>query len=177
MFVDAGCAVWDADAAVHRLYAKDGAAVAPMAEICPAAIADGAVSRDHLRNAIQADSSLLAKIEAVVHPLVAQDRAEFVATAQADILVFDIPILFETGGNSAMDAVVCVSIPAELQRERVLARGTMSEAQFAQILAKQMPNEDKVAQSDYVVVTDTLDHARAQVEKIVSTIRGQLADA
>ncbi|MCP4819622.1 MAG: dephospho-CoA kinase [Shimia sp.] len=177
MFVETGCAVWDADAAVHRLYAKGGAAVAPMAEICATAIVDGAVSRDHLRNAIQADPSLLAKIEAVVHPLVAQDRAEFVATAQADILVFDIPILFETGGNAAMDAVVCVSIPAELQRERVLARGTMSEAQFAQILAKQMPNEDKVAQSDYVVVTDTLDHARAQVEKIVSTIRGQLADA
>lgn len=177
MFVDLGCAVWDADAAVHRLYAKGGAAVAPMGEICPDAIVDGAVSRDHLRDAIQADPSLLKKIEAIVHPLVARDRVGFVENATSDILVFDIPILFETGGNAAMDAVVCVSVPAELQRERVMARGTMSEAQFAQILAKQMPNEEKVARSDYVVVTDTLDHARAQVEKIVSTIRGQLADA
>lgn len=177
MFVDLGCAVWDADAAVHRLYAEGGAAVAPMAEICPDAIVNGSVSRDHLRDAIQADPSLLKKIEAIVHPLVAQDRAGFIKEATSDILVFDIPILFETGGNAAMDAVVCVSIPAELQRERVLARGTMTETQFSQILAKQMPNEDKVARSDYVVVTDTLDHARAQVEKIVSTIRGQLADA
>lgn len=177
MFVDLGCALWDADAAVHRLYAKGGAAVAPMAEICPAAIVDGAISRDQLREAIQMDASLLAKIEAIVHPLVAEDRRDFVAKSESDILVFDIPILFETGGNAAMDAVVCVSIPAELQRKRVMARGTMSEAQFEQIHAKQMPNEDKVAKSDYVVLTDTLDHARAQVEKIVQTIRGQLADA
>lgn len=177
MFAELGCALWDADAAVHRLYARGGAAVAPMEEVCLDAIVDGAVSRDHLREVIQADPTLLKKIEAIVHPLVAQDRAVFVENAASDILVFDIPILFETGGNAAMDAVVCVSIPAELQRERVLARGTMTEAQFVQILAKQMPNEDKVAQSDYVVVTDTLDHARAQVEKIVSTIRGQLSDA
>ncbi|MGR3634352.1 MAG: dephospho-CoA kinase [Shimia sp.] len=177
MFVDHGCALWDADAAVHRLYAKEGAAVMPMAAICPDAILDGAVSRDQLRDAIQKDASLLTQIEAIVHPLVAKDRADFVENAESDILVFDIPILFETGGNAAMDAVVCVSIPAELQRERVLARGTMSEAQFEQIRAKQLPNEDKVAKSDYVVLTDTLDHARAQVEKIVQTIRGQLADA
>lgn len=177
MFVDHGCALWDADAAVHRLYAKGGAAVMPMAEICPDAILDGAVSRDQLRDAIQKDASLLIQIEAIVHPLVAKDRADFVENAESDILVFDIPILFETGGNAAMDAVVCVSIPAELQRERVLARGTMSEAQFEQIRAKQLPTEDKVAKSDYVVLTDTLDHARAQVEKIVQTIRGQLADA
>lgn len=177
MFVDHGCALWDADAAVHRLYAKGGAAVMPMAEICPDAILDGAVSRDQLRDAIQKDASLLIQIEAIVHPLVAKDRADFVENAESDILVFDIPILFETGGNAAMDAVVCVSIPAELQRERVLARGTMSEAQFEQIRARQLPNEDKVAKSDYVVLTDTLDHARAQVEKIVQTIRGQMADA
>ncbi|TCK99810.1 dephospho-CoA kinase [Shimia isoporae] len=177
MFVDLGCALWDADAAVHRLYAHGGAAIASISEICPQAIVDGAVSRDRLRQEIQWDPELLQKIEGIVHPLVAQDRAEFVAKAESDILVFDIPILFETGGNAAMDAVVCVSIPAELQRERVLARGTMTEAQFEQILAKQMPNDDKVAKSDYVVLTDTLDHARAQVEKIVSTIREQLAHA
>ncbi len=177
MFVDMGCSLWDADAAVHRMYAKGGAAVAPMAAALPDAVIDGVVSRDRLKALIGKDSTVLKTIEGIVHPLVAEDRASFIETAEADILVFDIPLLFETGGNAAMDAVVCVSIPAELQRERVLARGTMSEAQFAQIHAKQMPNEEKAARSDYIVITDTLDHARQQVEKIVTTIRGQLANA
>lgn len=177
MFVDMGCALWDADAAVHRMYAKGGAAVAPIAAALPDAVIDGEVSRDRLKALIGKDSTVLKTIEGIVHPLVAEDRASFIDTAEADILVFDIPLLFETGGNAAMDAVVCVSIPAELQRDRVLARGTMSEAQFAQIRAKQMPNEEKAARSDYIVITDTLDHARQQVEKIVTTIRGQLANA
>ncbi|WP_412551336.1 dephospho-CoA kinase [Shimia sp. MIT910701] len=177
MFVDLGCALWDADAAVHRLYDVGGAAVAPMQAKFPEAVVAGAVSRDKLKEVIGRDPSALKMIEEIVHPLVAQDRAAFIASAKADILVFDIPLLFETGGNDAMDAVVCVSIPAELQRDRVLARGTMTEVQFEQIRAKQMPNEEKVARSDYVVITDALDHARQQVEKIVTTIRGQLANA
>lgn len=177
MFVDLGCALWDADAAVHRLYDVGGAAVALMQAKFPEAVIAGVVSRDKLKEVIGRDPSALKTIEEIVHPLVAQDRAAFITSATADILVFDIPLLFETGGNEAMDAVVCVSIPAELQRDRVLARGTMSEAQFEQIRAKQMPNDEKAVRSDYVVTTDTLDHARAQVEKIVTTIRGQLANA
>ncbi|MFY0659655.1 MAG: dephospho-CoA kinase [Shimia sp.] len=177
MFVDLGCALWDADAAVHRLYDVGGAAVTPMQAKFPEAVIAGVVSRDKLKEVIGRDPSALKTIEEIVHPLVAQDRATFIASATADILVFDIPLLFETGGNAAMDAVVCVSIPAEMQRDRVLARGTMSEAQFGQICAKQMPNDEKVARSDYVVTTDTLDHARQQVEKIVTAIRGQLANA
>ncbi|MBE1294032.1 MAG: dephospho-CoA kinase [Rhodobacteraceae bacterium] len=177
MFVDLGCALWDADAAVHRLYDVGGAAVAPMQAKFPKAVVAGAVSRDKLKEVIGRDPSALKMIEEIVHPLVAQDRAAFIGSATADILVFDIPLLFETGGNTAMDAVVCVSIPAEVQRDRVLARGTMSEAQFEQIRAKQMPNDEKVARADYIVTTDTLDHARQQVEKIVTTIRGQLANA
>ncbi len=177
MFVDLGCALWDADAAVHRLYDVGGAAVAPMQAKFPEAVVAGAVSRDKLKEVIGRDPSALPSIEEIVHPLVAQDRAEFIASAKADILVFDIPLLFETGGNTEMDAVVCVSIPAELQRDRVLARGTMTEAQFEQIRAKQMPNDEKVARADYVVITDTLDHARQQVEKIVATIREKLNNA
>lgn len=177
LFAAAGCAVWDADAAVHRMYAANGAAVAPMMAALPDAIVDGAVSRDKLRLLIGTDPQVLKTVEAIVHPLVGQDRAAFIASASADILVFDIPILFETGGNAAMDAVVCVSIPPETQKKRVMARGTMTEAQFAQIRAKQMPNDEKCARADFVIVTDTLDHARAQVEKIVTTIRGQLSDA
>ncbi len=177
MFVDEGCALWDADAAVHRLYAPGGAAVAPMGAAYPDAIIDGSVSRDALKQIISQDGSALKAIEAIVHPLVAGDRAAFRESATADILVFDIPLLFETGGNAAMDAVACVSIPAEEQKRRVMARGTMTEAQFEQIRAKQMPNDEKCARSDYVIVTDTLDHARAQVQDVVRQIRAGMADA
>lgn len=177
MFVDEGCALWDADAAVHRLYSKGGAAVGPIAAQFPAAVLNAAVDRAVLKKIIYDQPSALKNIENIVHPLVARDRVEFGRTAQADILVFDIPLLFETGGNVGMDAVACVSIPADLQRQRVLARGTMTEQQFEQIRDKQMPNDEKCARSDYVILTDTLDHARRQVKDIVRQIRAGLADA
>jgi dephospho-CoA kinase len=135
------------------------------------------VSRDALRPIIAANPDALKQIEAIVHPLVAQDRADFRANATSDILVFDIPLLFETGGNAAMDAVVCVSAPPDVQKQRVMARGTMTEAQFEQIRQKQMPNDKKVEQSDYVVITDTLDHAAEQVAAIVEDIRKGLNHA
>lgn len=177
LFAEMGCAVWDADAAVHRLYSPDGAAVEPMQAAFPDAIVDGAVSRDALRQIIQADPTALKQIEQIVHPLVGQDREQFKAGADADILVFDVPLMFETGGNAAMDAVACVSVPAEVQQERVMARGTMTSEQFEQIRAKQMPNDEKCARSDFVIVTDTLDHARQQVQAVVDQIRAGLGDA
>lgn len=177
LFAEAGCAVWDADAAVHRIYGKGGIGVEPMRALEPRAVIDDTVSRPSLRALIAEDPTLLERIEKIVHPLVGQDRKAFIDTAQADILVFDIPLLFETGGNARMDAVVCVSIPADLQQERVMARGTMTLEQFEQIKAKQMPNDDKVALSDYVVITDTMDHARAQVQAIVNTIKAGLSHA
>lgn len=177
MFVDEGCALWDADAAVHRLYAKGGAAVGPMGEGFPSAIVEGAVSREALKQIISEDRSALKRIEGIVHPLVAADRAAFRESAVADILVFDIPLLFETGGEAAMDAVACVRVSADEQKHRVMERGTMSEAQFEQIRAKQMPNDEKCARSDYVIDTDTLDHARAQVQDVVRQIRAGMADA
>ncbi|MEW2918646.1 dephospho-CoA kinase [Ruegeria sp. ANG10] len=177
MFVDEGCALWDADVAVHRLYSREGAAVTPMRAAFPDAIIDGSVSRNALKQVIAQNPAALKQIEAIVHPLVAADRADFREKATADILVFDIPLLFETGGDAAMDAVACVSIPADEQKRRVMARGTMTEAQFEQIRAKQMPNDEKCARSDYVIVTDTLDHARAQVQDVVRQIRAGMADA
>lgn len=177
MFAEEGCAVWDADAAVHRLYAPGGAAVAPMQAAFLEAIEGGGVSRAALKEVIAADPTALPRIEAIVHPLVAEDRATFLAQADSDIAVLDIPLLFETGGEAAMDAVACVSIPAEVQRDRVLARGTMTEAQFDAIRAKQMPAEEKCARSDYVIVTDTLDHARAQVRAVIRDIRERLRHA
>ena len=177
MFVEEGCALWDADAAVHRLYAKGGAAVAPMAALFPDAIVDGTVSRDALKSEITQRPDALRDIERIVHPLVAADRAAFVNKSDADILVFDIPLLFETGGDTSMDATACVSIPPEEQEARVMARGTMSRAQFLAIKAKQMPNDEKCARADFVIVTDTLEHARAQVHSIVAEIRAGLHHA
>lgn len=177
MFADAGCVVWDADAAVHRLYAKGGAAVAPIRAAFPDAVMEGAVSRDRLRGIISSDPATLPRIEAIVHPLVQDDRAAFQRDHPDAIGVFDIPLLFETGGDQQMDAVVCVTVSPELQRQRVMERGTMTEDQFRQILAKQMPIAEKRRRSDYVIETDTLEHARAQVQDVMADIQRRMRDA
>ncbi|WP_027235916.1 dephospho-CoA kinase [Leisingera caerulea] len=177
LFADQGCAVWDADAAVHRLYGKGGAAVGLMQAAFPGAVENGEVSRAALKLIIGKDPAALKRIEAIVHPLVAQDRAAFRDKAQSDILVFDIPLLFETGGNAEMDAVACVTVDAQTQQERVLARGTMTFEQFRHILQKQMPIEEKMARADYVIETDTLEHAEAQVAEILADIRSKLSHA
>lgn len=177
LFAQEGCAVWDADAAVHRLYAKGGAAVSPMAEAFPGAIDNGMVSREKLKEIIAQDATALKRIEQIVHPLLGNDRAEFVEHAKSDILVFDIPLLYETGGDARMDAVAVVSVDADTQRERVLARGTMSEQQFEAIRAKQMPDAEKRARADFVIVTDTLDHARQQVQDVIADIRKRMKNA
>lgn len=174
MFADAGCAVWDADAAVHRLYAPGGAAVAPIGRAFPGAVEHGAVSRDRLRAIIAADPAALSRIEAIVHPLVAQDRADFAETADADIVVFDVPLLFETGGEAGMDAVAVVSVDPATQRARVLDRTGMTPDHFDTILARQMPDADKRARADFVIVTDTPESARRQVNGIVSQIREKM---
>ncbi|WP_339761857.1 dephospho-CoA kinase [uncultured Sulfitobacter sp.] len=177
MFADAGCAVWDADAAVHRLYAKGGAAVPAFMDAFPEAVIDGAVSRPALKTIIANDPNALKKIEGIVHPLVGKDRAAFLENASADIIVLDIPLIFETGGDKRMDAVACVTVSAETQQERVMARGTMTLEQFENIRSKQMPNDEKCALSDYVIETDTLEHARAQVLAIIDDIKGKLTHA
>ncbi len=123
LFQEAGCAVWDADAAVHRMYARGGDAVAPLQQIIPEAIVDGSVSRERLKDMIAQDEDVLKKLEMIVHPLVAKDRAEFIKAAMTDIVVFDIPLLFETGGDKAMDAVVCVSVSPEIQKRPRFAKG------------------------------------------------------
>ncbi|MEO0524512.1 MAG: dephospho-CoA kinase [Pseudomonadota bacterium] len=170
MFADFGCDIWDADAAVHRLYSKDGKAVEPLRALHPDAVVDGAVSRPALRDIIAGDRSALTAIEAIVHPLVADDRREFIRDATAPIVVFDIPLLFENGSEDMFDAVACVTVPPAIQEDRVLSRGTMTPEQFHQIRDKQMPNDEKCARSDFVIVTDTLEHAREQVKSLVEEI-------
>lgn len=171
MFVAEGCALWDADAAVHRLYAKGGLAVAPMKSAFPEAIEDNGVSRDRLREIIAKDPAALPRIESIVHPLVAQDRELFLAKASEDIVVLDIPLLFENESEKMMDAVAVVSVDADTQRTRVMARPGMTKERFELILSRQMPDREKRARADYVIETDTIDHARAQVASVVADIR------
>ncbi|QFT94973.1 Dephospho-CoA kinase [Roseovarius sp. THAF9] len=177
LFAENGCAVWDADAAVHRLYAKGGAAVAPIGKVFPSAIVHDAVSRDRLKSLIDKDPNALKKIESIVHPLVGEDRAAFLSDTGTDVTVLDIPLLFETGADAQMDATVCVTVSPETQRARVMERGTMIEEQFQAILAKQLPDAEKRARADYVVVTDTLEHARAQVQDILNDIQNRQTHA
>ena len=171
MFAALGCEIWDADAAVHRLYAKGGTAVAPVAELYPAAIEDGAVSRAALKAWIAQDDTALGKIETVVHPLVAEDRAQFIKEAQSDIVVLDIPLLFEGGRPDGIDTTVVVSAPPEVQQERVMARPGMTLERFHTLLANQMPDAEKRARADFVIETIGLEPAQAAVQAIVEGIR------
>jgi dephospho-CoA kinase len=170
MFRDRGVPVWDADAAVHRLYAPGGAAVAPVAALVPAArAADGGIDRAPLRAAVAADPGLIDRLNAAVHPLVAADRAAFLAATDAPLVVLDIPLLFEAGGAALCDAVAVVSTRPEVQRARVLARG-LSEAEFRTILSRQMPDADKRARADYLIDSTSMEAAQADVDRILTAI-------
>ena len=177
LFAELGCEVWDADAAVHRLYSSGGAAVAPMQAQFPQVVEDNTVSRAQLRILIANDPSALKSIEQIVHPLLGQDRSDFVENAKSDILVYDIPLLFETGGDARMDAVACVWTAPEIQEQRVMERGTMSAEQFEVIRAKQLPADEKRDRADYVIVTGTIEHARTQVQNVLKSIRQRMSNA
>ena len=177
LFAKEGCDVWDADAAVHRLYARGGAAVPLFREEFPSSVQDGTVSRPKLKEIIANEADALKKIEGIVHPLVAEDRARFIEQATSDIVVLDIPLLFEKGGEDRVDAVACVIVDDETQKTRVMERGTMTQEQFETIRAKQLPASEKTARSDYVIETDTIEHARLQVQAVVKDIREKLHHA
>ena len=176
MFRDEGIPVWDADAAVHRLYERGGAAVAPVGAAFPEAVMDGAISREALKKIIAADPSALGRLEKIIHPLVAQDRAAFIAANPAPIVVVDIPLLYETGAEAWLDSVLVVSVSPEAQRARVLARTGMTEAQFQAILSRQMPDEEKRRRADHLIETTTMDEARAKVRALIDELKAK-ADA
>jgi dephospho-CoA kinase len=175
LFAEEGVPVWSADEAVHRLYGEGGAAVAPIRAAFPGVIRDGTVDRAALSARLQADPSGFARLEAIVHPLVAADRTAFLTRAIEDghaVAVLDIPLLFETGGDRLADAVVVVSAPAEVQRERVLARPGMTPEKFEAILARQLPDAEKRARADFVVDTSRgLEPAREQVRDFLGILR------
>lgn len=165
--------VWDADAAVHRLYAPGGAAVGPLGTLRPQAVRDSGIDRESLKAWIAQEPDALARIEAVVHPLVAADRAAFLNASTSDIVVLDIPLLFEKGTEAEMDAVLVVTAPPDVQRARVLARPGMTTAQFEAILARQMPDREKRARADHIIETLSEESARACVRALIAHIRGK----
>ena len=168
MFRAAGVPVWDADDAVHRLYAKGGAAVGPVAAVLPEAVVDGAIERRRLKAAIANDPAILHRLEKIVHPLVATDRGEFLsAHGDADLVVLDIPLLFETGAEDWLDAVLVVTTDPDTQRARVMARPGMTEALFSQIRARQTPDHEKRARADHVIETKTLEQTRKDVANLI----------
>jgi dephospho-CoA kinase len=171
MFREFGHPVWDADEAVHRLYGPGGAAVAPVAAAFPAALRDGAIDRGALKEALAAEPDALARLEEIVHPLVAADRDAFIAGHRtAPLVVLDIPLLFESRARPRLDGIAVVSADAETQRARVLARPGMTPQMLEMILARQLPDAEKRAQADWVIPTDTLEAARAAVAAIVKEI-------
>lgn len=174
MFAEAGIPVWDADATVHQLYAPGGAAVVPLAAAFPDAGLTDHVDRTALKRLIDADPGALSRIESIVHPLVAGDRARFIrdaADAGADLVLLDIPLLFETKAEAALDGVLVVSAPPEVQRARVLARPGMTPALFDTILGRQMPDAEKRARADFVIETLALQQTRVEVLALIDRIR------
>ncbi len=171
MFKDFGCPVFDADKAVHDLYDKDGAAVPLIKAAFPDAVKDGRVDRKALGVHMRADPVNLSVLESFIHPMVAGARNAFLQAAQdhkAKIVVFDVPLLFETGGEAYVDKVAVVTAPAHIQRKRVMARPGMMAELFETLLSRQMPDYEKRNKADFLIFTDKgLDYAREQVQSII----------
>ncbi len=176
MFRDAGIPVFDSDAVVHRLYAAGGAAVGPVEAAFPGVARDGAVDRIALGDRVVGDAAAMARLEAIVHPLVRAERELFLGeagAAGASIAVLDIPLLYEIGAERDVDVVVLASAPAPVQKARVLARPGMTPARLDAILAKQMPDAEKRRRAHHIIETgDGLDAAAAQVRAVVAALKG-----
>lgn len=174
LLADAGLPVWDADATVHRLYAPGGAAVFAVARRFPGVLKDGGIDRGLLKGKLSGQPQALAELEAIVHPMVAADRARFLAETPGDILVLDVPLLFETGANALCDATLLVTAPPELQRARVLARPGMTDDQFRLIQSRQLPDAEKRCRATHILETLGHELARCYVAALIAYIRESL---
>jgi dephospho-CoA kinase len=172
MFEELGVPVFDSDAAVHRLQGEGGRLVAAIEAMFPDTTGPVGVDRTLLGEAVLGDPRALERLEAVVHPAVGEERAAFLAAhVDAPVVVFDVPLLFETGGAASVDKVVVVSAPADVQRARVLARPGMTEAKLDAILARQLPDAEKRARADFIIPTGgSLDETRAAVRALLSCL-------
>lgn len=172
MFAEAGVPVFDADAAVHALQGPGGALVPAIEAAFPGTTGPAGVDRQMLGKAVFGNDSAIRRLEAIVHPAVAAARADFCARhAAAPLVLLDIPLLFETGGEAGVDSIAVVSASARVQRARVLARPGMDAARLAAILARQMPDHEKRARADFVIPTDgSHDETRAAVARVISCL-------
>ena len=173
MFADEAIPVFDADATVHRLQGLGGRLVAPIGAAFPGSVKNGVVDRAALGAAVFGDDAAIKRLEAIVHPAVGEERAAFIARHAGRLVVFDVPLLFETGGDRSVDLIVVVSAAPDVQRDRVLARPGMTEERLESLLARQTPDAEKRARADWVVPTgDGIPVARASVEAFLAELAG-----
>lgn len=172
MFAEAGIPVHDADATVHELYAGRAA---PLIEAAfPGTVVDGVVDRARLAAAVLGDDAAMKRLEAIIHPLVREEKLRFLArhrAAATPLVVLDIPLLFEGGGDRDVDCTLVVTADAEVQRQRVLSRPGMTEDKFRAVLARQMSDAEKRRRADYIIDTGLgMEHARAEVARIIAEL-------
>lgn len=174
MFMDAGIPVFDSDASVHILLGENGPAVDQVEAAFPGTKSGNKIDREMLAKEVFGNEAALKRLENILHPMVSNMRTEFVHSSKSDMVLFDIPLLFEKSYEDECDYIVVVTAPADVQRKRVMARPGMTEQRFQEILEKQMPDDLKREKADFIVQSDKgFDYAKTQVKKIIDQIRNE----
>jgi len=171
VFEKLGCDVWDADETVHKLYSKGGKAVVEVAKLFPSSVEDGSISRSRLKALLKNEPKNLKDLEEIVHPLILEDRQNFQKHTTSDVVVFDIPLLFETGADKEMDKTVCVFTSTKKQMERLKNRNKGYDDYYKQLISKQMPSNEKCDRADYVIETTSYTAVEKQVIEILDILR------
>ena len=171
VFEKLGCDVWDADERVHKLYSKGGKAVVEVAKLFPSSVEDGSISRSRLKALLKNEPKNLKELEEIVHPLILEDRQNFQKHTTSDVVVFDIPLLFETGADKEMDKTVCVFTSSKKQMERLKNRNKGYDDYYKQLISKQMPSNEKCDRADYVIETTSHTAVEKQVIEILDILR------
>mgnify|MGYP001310114242 FL=1 len=171
VFEKLGCDVWDADETVHRLYSKGGKAVVEVAKLFPSSVEDGSISRSRLKELLKNQPKNLKELEEIVHPLILEDRQNFQKHTNSDVVVFDIPLLFETGADKEMDKTVCVFTSTKKQMERLKNRNKGYDDYYKQLISKQMPSNEKCDRADYVIETTSHTAVEKRVIEILDILR------
>ena len=171
VFEKLGCDVWDADETVHKLYSKGGKAVVEVAKLFPSSVEDGSISRSRLKALLKNEPKNLKELEEIVHPLILEDRQNFQKYTTSDVVVFDIPLLFETGADKEMDKTVCVFTSTKKQMERLIKRYKGYDDYFKELMSKQMPSNEKCDLADYVIETTSHTAVEKRVKEILDTLR------
>ena len=171
VFEKLGCDVWDADETVHKLYSKGGKAVVEVAKLFPSSVEDGSISRSRLKELLKNQPKNLKELEEIVHPLILEDRQNFQKHTNSDVVVFDIPLLFETGADKEMDKTVCVFTSTKKQMERLKNRNKGYDDYYKQLISKQMPSNEKCDRADYVIETTSHTAIEKQVIEILDILR------